>query len=78
MPLGITGRAIAGECGERFAQAPLGIEAGMRHRHRIHEQRVTTESLHLESQLLEGVAVGFEGVGFVGAEVQRHREEQSL
>ena len=72
------GVAIAGERRQRLAQASLGIEARMRHRHAADEQRVSAEPLDLEAEPREHVAVRLERVALGGTEVQRQRKEQSL
>src|SRR3954451_24012752 len=54
--------AITGERGERLAQAALRVEARMRHRHRVDEQRVAAEPLDLEAEPREHVAVRLEGL----------------
>ena len=78
VPLGITGCAVAGECGERFTQAAFGVEARVRHGDGMNEERMPAESIHLKPQRFKHGAMRLEGLGFTGAKVQRHREEQPL
>ena len=70
--------AVARQRVECLAQAALGVEARVRHRHRIHDQSVAAEALHLETQPLEIVPVRVESLALRRAEMQCEGQEQSL
>ena len=69
------GDAISGESVERLPQAPLGVESGVGHGHRVHYQRVSPKSFDLESEPLEVFAIRIERLAFGGAEMQRKWKE---
>ncbi len=52
--------AIAAQRVERLAQAAWRVEARMRHRHATHDQRMPSESLDLEAELLEQLLMRLE------------------
>src|SRR6476661_7943629 len=56
------GVTIASEGRQRVPQASFRVEARVRERHAVHEQRVPAESLHLESECGEHGAIGLERV----------------
>lgn len=58
------GNAVTGEGVQSFAQTPLSVEARMWHRNSVHDERVASETLDFESQLLEVIAVCLEGIAF--------------
>src|SRR4051812_25113706 len=61
--------AVSGEGGEGLAQTALRVEARMRHRYAVHEQRVAAESLDLEAQSLEQRAIRLERFRLVRREM---------
>ena len=63
---------------ERLAQTALGVEARMRHWHRVDDQRVTAKSFDLESQPLEILAIRIERFALGGPEVKRQWKQQPL
>ena len=69
---------VAGKRIETFPQASLGVESSMRHRHGVHDQRVSTESFDLEAESLEIFAIRFECISFSRAKMQSQRQEQPL
>src|SRR5688500_11545200 len=68
-------QAIPGQRIERIPQASLGVEPGMRHRHRMHDQCVAAELVDLESEAFHEVAIRLECLAFGRPEVQRERKE---
>ncbi len=63
---------------QRVAQALLGVEPWMRHRHGVHDQRVSAKPFDLEAELRESLTIRLERVGFDAREMQREGKEQTL
>src|SRR5687767_4676318 len=72
------GHSITCQRVESLSQALLGIESAMRHRDRVDDQRASAESLDLEAELFEILAVGVERVGFCRAEVKSQWKKKPL
>ncbi len=72
------GNAISGERIQRLPQAAFSVEARVRHWNAVHYQCVAAETLDLEPQPLEVVAVRFKSISFGRTEVQSQREKESL
>ena len=75
---GSAGDTVSRESIERLPQTTLGVKARVRHRHGIHDQRVSSKSFDLESQPLEVFAIGIERVALSGAEVKCQRKQEPL
>src|SRR4029079_10411236 len=78
VPGGSARDAIPGQRVESLSQTTLGVEAWMRHRHGVDDQRVSTKTLDLEPETLEIVAICVKCLALGRPEMQRQWEKQSL
>src|ERR1035437_1434119 len=74
VPRETTAEAVAGQRCQRVAQASFRIEPLVRHRHAVDEQCVPSESLDLETETREQVAMLLESLGLRRGEVEGHRK----